>query len=343
MNVRAWLNTISTTSQTLPIVILYVTEGCNLKCSMCFYRNPLPNELTLSEIETLARSLHDYGLRHIVYSGGEPLMRCDFSLICKAFGRYRVKQTLLTNGLLLEKRLADICSYLSEVIVSLDGPTADVHNAIRGVDSFDCIVQGIRQAVSLLGNNKVSIRCVVQKQNFRELGTIVDLARSLGVQRISFLAVDVLSDSFGRTGSEAITPDRMSMLDEQEADEFSDMVEQLIADHTADFESSFISESPAKLRHLVQYFKALNGKCDFPRNVCNAPMVSAVITSTGDVQPCFFLPGFGNIHEKRLDELMKLPEAQFTREQVKHYSLERCKTCVCTLNIQPTQALLNKF
>ncbi len=343
MNIRAWLNTVSTASHTVPIVILYVTEGCNLKCRMCFYRNPLPNELTLSEIETLSQSLHSYGLRHIVYSGGEPLLRRDFPLVCKAFSKYRVKQTLLTNGLLLEKRLPDIASYLHELIVSLDGPTAAAHNAIRGVDSFDGIVQGIRKAVATLGKSKVSLRCVLQKQNFRELANMVTLAKSLDVGRISFLAVDVLSESFGRTGSPTTAPDRTIMLDESEANEFNDIVERLIVDHAQGFSSGLISESPAKLRHIAQYFKALNGMCGFPRNVCNAPMVSAVITSTGEVKPCFFLPEFGNIHEQRVDELLQRPEARFVREQVKQYSLERCKTCVCTLNMQPVQAFLNKF
>ena len=343
MNIRAWLNTLSTTTHTLPIVILYVTEGCNLKCRMCSYRNPLPNELTLSEIETLAQTLHEYGLRHIVYSGGEPLMRSDFPLICKTFGRFPVKQTVLTNGLLLEKRLEDIHSTLTEIVVSLDGATAEVHNAIRGVDSFDRILEGIRKAVSLSGEHSVSIRCVIQKQNFRELGAIVNLARKLHVHRISFLAVDVLSDSFGRTGAGALIPNDLIMLDAKETAMFREFVEQVIVEHAHDFESRFISESPEKLRHLANYFGALNGMNDFPRNMCNAPMVSAVITSSGDVQPCFFLPAFGNIRERRLDEVMNSPEAKFTREQVEKYSLDRCKTCVCTLYTRPQNALRNRF
>ena len=343
MSVRAWLNTLSTTSHTLPIVILYVTEGCNLKCRMCSYRNPLPNELTFSEIETLAQTLHEYGLRHIVYSGGEPLLRRDFPLICKSFSRFPVKQTLLTNGLLLEKRLAEIHSSLTEIVVSLDGATAEVHDAIRGVDSFERILEGVRRAVSLPGKHSVSIRCVIQKQNFREIEAMVNLAKALRVHRISFLAVDVLSDSFGRTGAGAQVPNDLLMLDSKETAMFRELVEKVIVEHGPDFESKFISESPEKLRHLVNYFGALNGMNNFPRNICNAPMLSAVITSDGDVQPCFFLPAFGNIHEKRLVEAMNSPEAKFIREEVEKYSLDRCKTCVCTLYARPLNALRNRF
>ena len=342
MNIRAWLNILSTGSYTLPIVTLYVTEGCNLKCVMCSYRDSLPNELSLLEIENLASRLHEYGLRHIVYSGGEPLTRRDFPLICKIFSRFGVKQTLLTNGLLLEKRLDEIQNYCTEIIISLDGATADVHNGIRGVDSFDLILRGIRKAVSMAGTFSVSTRCVIQKKNFREIGEIVDLAKSLSVHRVSFLAADVFSGSFGRKAS-GVPSLHAIALDDEETEQFRILVEQLITEHPADFEKHFISESPEKLRHIVNYFKALNGKHDFPRTTCNAPMTSAVITATGEILPCFFLPSWSNIHEHRVDEVLQSFEAQLTREQVKSYSLERCKTCVCTLNIRPVDALLDKF
>src|SRR5258706_13493155 len=107
MNIKAFLNTVSDRAKTLPIVILYVTEECNLKCITCSYRNAMPGELTLDEIKSLAAELKNLGLRHIVYSGGEPLLRRDFPEICEAFASPGVKQSMLTNGLLLEKRIHD--------------------------------------------------------------------------------------------------------------------------------------------------------------------------------------------------------------------------------------------
>src|SRR5207302_8258574 len=130
MNFKAWLNTLAASSHTLPIVILYVTEGCNLRCCMCSYRKARPDELSIIEIERLACTLADYGLRHIVFSGGEPLLRRDFPAICKIFSQYGVQETLLTNGLLLDKRLHEIRTFLTEIIVSLDGATAGTHDTI---------------------------------------------------------------------------------------------------------------------------------------------------------------------------------------------------------------------
>ena len=344
MNFKAWLNTLSASSHTLPIVILYVTEGCNLRCCMCSYRKARPDELSIIEIERLACTLADYGLRHIVFSGGEPLLRRDFPAICKIFGRYGVQETLLTNGLLLDKRLHEIRTFLTEIIVSLDGATAGTHDTIRGGISFEQLLAGIRSAVkSSPGPARVSIRTVVQKQNYRELAQLIALAKSLGVRRISFLAADLLSDGFGRDGKGPPAHSDSISLTAEEVLEFRAIVDAIVSTYRTEFRTGFISESPDKLYHIVDYFGALIGRNPFPSNACNAPMVSAVITSTGDLLPCYFLPRFGNARETNLEQTLNNDTIIDTRRKVRDYVLERCQTCVCTLRKSSVAALLDRF
>ncbi len=343
MNVKAFLNTVSSRAFSLPIVILYVTEGCNLQCITCSYRQALAGELTLEEIKDLAHSLARFGLKHIVYSGGEPLLRRDFPQICTVFGELGVKQSLLTNGLLLEKRLTELHGFFSEVIVSIDGPDQATHNDIRGIQSFNQILKGVTLATETKGFALVSIRTVIQKKNFRKIMEMVDFARSMNVDRISFLAADVLSQSFGRDRSGAVAPNTSIMLDEQETAEFRQIVEKMIARYKNEIENWFISESPGKLMHLVQYFEALTGGATFPRNICNAPTVSAVITSTGDVQPCYFLPSYSNVRSNEIPTLANSEHIRSVRRDVRDYKLERCQSCVCTLNVNSIPALLDKF
>jgi len=379
MNFKAFLNTIGSSARTLPIVILYVTESCNLKCITCSYREALPGELSLNEIKELASQLNKLGLRHIVFSGGEPLLRKDFAEICKSFSEFNVKQSLLTNGLLLEKRVKEIYKYFSEIIVSVDGAYAETHNPIRGVNSFDLIMKGITTALSLPGIKDISIRTVIQKSNFRQIGDMVRLAKSLGVKRISFLSADVLPGAFGRIpgnriidkyhgenfakdngidgatspnsaqfiphfgAGHAMTNQQDILLNEDEIKEFRQIIQKLSIENKADFDSGFISESSAKLFHMADYFEAHTGKSGFPKTSCNAPMMSAVITSTGEVQPCFFLPAFGNIRKNSVKELINCESVRETRMKVKNYKMERCKTCVCTLTVSSKAALYNRF
>lgn len=343
MNIPAFLNTVTTRNFSLPIVILYVTAGCNLRCIMCSYRDPLPHELTLDELRGLATKLHELGLRHIVYSGGEPLTRRDFPSICEIFRTINAKQSLLTNGLLLYKRYEEIQPFLSEIIISLDGPTGKTHNRIRGLEAFDQIVKGIQKVLSSTPRPKVSIRTVIQKSNFREIGKMVDLAKSLSVNRISFLAADVLSDAFHRDGAGLVAERGEIMLNADETCEFRNIINEFISKYQTDINNRFVSENPEKLFHLVQYFEALVGKSPFPRNVCNAPMVSTVITSTGELLPCFFLPSVGNIRSASIDKLLNNVELQNTRHEVKEYTLQRCRECVCTLKVSPSSALMDRF
>ena len=342
MNVNAFLNTLSNQSRTLPIVILYVTEGCNLQCIMCSYRTPSPNELSISDLRALAEQLCEFGLQHIVYSGGEPLTRRDFENICDIFEEKGVKQTLLTNGLLLEKR-SDLMRYFSEVIVSLDGSTPEIHDSIRGVRSFDQILRGLNKVIQGPARPLVSLRSVIQKRNFRNLPAIVELGKSIGADRISFLAADVLSDAFSRGPKDSPGPDRSIILDGQEIREYQTIVDEMTLKFKDEFETGFIAESPLKLHNIAKYFGAVLGIRPFPVNRCNAPMISAVVTSTGEIKPCFFLPAFGNVGSNPVSDLKKSESARLIRSDVRDYRLERCRTCVCTLYKSPSSAMMDKF
>ncbi len=343
MNIKAFRSTISNKSYTLPIAILYVTEGCNLQCIMCSYRDPRPDELSLSEIQSLASSLHHYGLRHIVFSGGEPLLRKDFPQISNAFSSLGIKQTLLTNGLLLNKRYHEVKDAFSELIISIDGPDATTHNSIRGIDAFSQIVKGIESVLTSSPKQDISIRTVLQKKNYYRLPDMIRFAKSVGVSRISFLAADVLSESFGRYDHELVKNKEDIILNEADIASFRKIIDETSQHFKSEFDSKFISESPDKLHKLASYYEALLGNNEFPTVLCNAPNISMVIQSNGEIMPCFFLPEFGNIRSGTPEKLLNSTSIQETRTQVQQCKLERCKTCVCSLYISPKQALMNRF
>ncbi|HTO94467.1 MAG TPA: radical SAM protein, partial [Bacteroidota bacterium] len=317
--------------------------ACNLRCISCSYRAAPPGELTLDEIAALARSLMAGGLRHIVYSGGEPLTRRDFPDISALFARGNVRQTLLTNGLLLEKRFSEISPFLDEFIVSLDGADAATHDAIRGVESFERIVRGIRRLSEAGRGRDVAIRTVVQKRNFRSLPGIVALARALGAGRVSFLAADTRSAGFGRLERGPAAPAEAMTLDEAETQEFRAVLAGMRTTCGREFEEGFIDQSPARLGDIAAYFEALIGARPFPPTLCNAPMVSAVITSRGDVLPCYFLPPIGNVRRGAIEGLLNTGAARLTRRAVRARTQAECRTCVCTLHVSPARALADLF
>jgi MoaA/NifB/PqqE/SkfB family radical SAM enzyme len=233
---------------------------------------------------------------------------------------------LLTSGLSLAKHALHAASLFADITVSLDGTDARSYAAIRGLDAFDKVCQGIR-AVSAQGNAPC-LRVTLQRSNFRELPRFVELAKHLGARRVSFLAVDVAnSQAFGRSthssGALPLLPEDLPV--------FERLLKSLERDYAEEFRSGFIAESPAKLRRILEYFIALQGLGDYPSVRCNAPEFSAVIAANGRVQPCFFIGG--PPHAAPLGSLsaaLNSPDMLMLREQIRAGNRAECKTCVCS-------------
>jgi Fe-coproporphyrin III synthase len=117
----------------------------------------------------------------------------------------------------------------------------------------------------------------------------------------------------------------------------ADALEQTIKDSFNKFEDlyigRFIAESPQKMLQIAQYYKAVNGQGIYPTPKCNAPWVSTVVESNGDVLPCFFHKAYGNIYEKDFAEIINSPSSIQFRKELDVTKNETCKKCVCALHI----------
>jgi MoaA/NifB/PqqE/SkfB family radical SAM enzyme len=322
---------------TMPLMVLMAHSRCNCRCVMCdiWRANRNGTELSREEIERHIAVFRRFKVRWVVLSGGEALMHSNLWSLCALLKELPARITLLSTGLLLKRNASDILRWCDEVTVSLDGSPA-VHDAIRRIPrAFDRLAEGVQSLKALDPSFPVTARCVIQRQNFEDLPNIIDAARSIGLDRISFLTVDVSSPAFNREtpwGDERIDEVALSP---NEVTEFERIVEQTIASHAADFESGFVAETPEKLRRLPRYFAALNGYGDFPETVCNAPWVSAVIESDGAVRPCFFHDALGNIHDEPLDTILNSPNAIAFRRGLDVRTNAVCRKCVCTLHLGP--------
>src|SRR5437660_37348 len=118
-----------------------VTRACDLACRHCRAEaapDRDPNELTTAEGLRLLERLAAFGepLPHVILTGGDPLKRHDlFELIAaaRALGLgvsvAPSATPLLTPGALRQLRAAGI----DAISLSLDGSTAERHDAIRAV------------------------------------------------------------------------------------------------------------------------------------------------------------------------------------------------------------------
>jgi len=271
----------------------------------------------------------------VVMSGGEALMHPNFFRLCEIIKSRNINITLLSTGLLLKKFALEIIKKTDEVIVSLDG-SRDVHNKIRNIpNAFEKLKEGVQELKRLNPNFRVTARCVIQRQNFDDFPNIVDAAKEIGLDQISFLTADVTTDAFNRPelwGEEKIGEVSLS---KEQLSLFKEIIESLIRTYSKDFLNRFIAESPEKIRRFYDYYAAFYGLNEFPAVRCNAPWVSAVIEADGSVRPCFFHEVIGDIRVVSLVDIINSDKSISFRKNIDMSSNEICRKCVCSLNLSP--------
>jgi Fe-coproporphyrin III synthase len=324
------LNEITNRTLTLPLVIFYPTSRCNSRCVSCdWWRSTGLGDLYPEEIRELATSLPALGTRVVAFSGGEPLLRQDVFDAARCFRNEGLSLHLLTSGVLLDRCADDVASEFARVIVSLDAASEALYETIRGIRALEVVEQGVARLRRLAPALPVSARATLHRLNFRELPRLVEHARAMAFDSISFLPADVSSTAFGRYARPAGIK---LTLDPLQVAEFEAVVEDTIASHRDDFESGFIAESPDRLRRLPRYYAALAGEAPFPPVSCNAPWTSVVIEADGSVRPCFFHKAVGNIRTTPLGTIVSRDLPAF-RRGLDLATDPVCVRCVCSMKL----------
>jgi MoaA/NifB/PqqE/SkfB family radical SAM enzyme len=312
--------------ESLPLVTLYLSERCNSRCVTCDYWRHGVKDMTLKSVQRLIPALAALRTRAVLLSGGEPLLNPEWRAIAELLKSRGLALWLLTSGLSLAKHARAAAGLFDSVSVSLDGTCAETYAAIRGLDAFDKVCEGIR-ALGASGR-RAGLRVTLQRSNYRELVRFVTLARELGAASVSFLAVDVSNGhAFARRDA---SPPELALGDEDIV-ELDRLLAELEREHAEHFRTGFIAESPAKLRRIRNYFAALRGQCEFPAVRCNAPEFSAVIGADGRVAPCFFIPGPTLApRAPDLDAALASEPMRALRDAIRAGRRPECERCVCS-------------
>jgi Fe-coproporphyrin III synthase len=313
--------------QRLPLVTLYLTERCNSRCVTCDYWRHGRTDLDTGVVRHLLPSLAQLQTEVALLSGGEPLLNPQWQEIAGLLRSAGLQLWLLTSGLSLAKHARQVAALFQSVTVSIDGTDAATYKAIRGLDAFDHVCTGVRAAVA--AGVPVSVRVTLQRANYRQLPAFVELARSLGAQQVSFLAVDVANPhAFARTDDFA-SDLALHPGDLKELERILSLMER---DYGDEFRSGFIAENPVKLRRIEQYFSAVCERGPYPPVRCNVTEFSAVIGADGRVHPCFFIPGppasraHGDLGEALNGDAMLL-----LRDSIAQGARPECARCVCSM------------
>lgn len=168
------------------IVIWETTQACDLACVHCrACAQPVRSALELStdEAKRLINEVAALQAPVFVLTGGDPLKRPDIFELVEYASTHGVRISLTPSATPLLTREAILqlkhCG-LARLAISLDGPTADIHDAFRRVPgSYDWTLQAIRWAREI--GLPVQINTTITRHNLEHLDSIIALLEQLDI------------------------------------------------------------------------------------------------------------------------------------------------------------------
>ena len=302
-----------------------ITSKCNMECLHCASNinpnSPKNNELTLDEIKTVCRDLHELDCEEVTLSGGEALLHENWESIAEYLSNLGIRVALISNGLIIDEQMSQRIkkSGIYLTALSLDGMQTS-HNFIRrNPVSF----QRVCRAVPFLKQQKLQVNFVthVNRLNMSELSALEGLAISLGVDvwRIQ------LGSPLGRLGNH---PDLI--LEPEDLPGIADFIVE--AKNRNEIKISvgdnvgYFSYHEAELRR-TQIREGMDFWCG-----CAAGCLNIGIESNGNVKGCLSLQSKqfveGNLRTESLKEIWnKKGNFSYTREFKKEDLHGYCENC----------------
>ncbi|MDP2750209.1 MAG: radical SAM protein, partial [Nanoarchaeota archaeon] len=153
----------------MPLVCFYyVTLKCNCKCEFCNIWQDKENfklkEQSLAEIANNLRDLKKLHVKLIDFTGGEPLLYPNLIEALKLAKKKGFRTTITTNCLLYPKYARALKGLVDLLAISLDSTDEEKHNKIRGVKTFDKVIDTIKLAKQI--KQKLYIIHTVTEDNY---------------------------------------------------------------------------------------------------------------------------------------------------------------------------------
>jgi len=204
---------------------------CNLHCQHCFISCSPHNDtfgfLSLSTVEEMLEESLAWGVREYYFTGGEPFLNRELVPILERtldFG----PATVLTNATVLKdewlQRLQSAeeqSLYTLEFRVSIDGPTPEINDPIRGERTFERAMDGVARMVQYGFLPIITMTRVWDEADDEDVRRrFVDVLKSRGYDRPRLKVLPKLQigaeaeRTCGYSEGDRVTPEMMNGYDE---------------------------------------------------------------------------------------------------------------------------------
>ena len=168
------------------IVIWETTQACDLACVHCRacaqpFRSS--HELTTDEAKRMIDEIAAMQAPLFVMTGGDPLKRPDIYELVEYAAKRGVRPSLTPSAtpLLTRDAVAELkASGLARLAISLDGPSAEIHDSFRRVPgSFQWTLDAVQYAHEV--GLPVQINTTITRHNLQYLDDLIALMEKLGI------------------------------------------------------------------------------------------------------------------------------------------------------------------
>lgn len=178
---------------------LAIDDSCNLSCPSCrtkkiFLKSGKNLSIRIKIADSILEflNLQKHNIHIHVGSDGDPFA----SLVYRHFMRRaedmsHLSFSIQTNGLLVRQmhdRIKNIFSRLKTLNVSVDGASKNTYEHLRRGGSYEKILENLSfiKEIKKRYGFKFILHFIVQRDNYHEMGTMVDLAEQYSADRIWF-------------------------------------------------------------------------------------------------------------------------------------------------------------
>ncbi|MDP2730935.1 MAG: radical SAM protein [Dehalococcoidales bacterium] len=164
-------------------IVWFPTSRCNLSCIHCCAARFLDKgELDENGATRMFREAAEAGTKHIVFCGGEPLLRQDALDLVRLADELGIRCTIASNGsTYTEEALTELAKCNASTIVSIDGANRETHEKIRGKGSWDFVLKAVERMRRV--GNRIFVEMAVNKINYREVADYLAMVQDWGATR----------------------------------------------------------------------------------------------------------------------------------------------------------------
>jgi MoaA/NifB/PqqE/SkfB family radical SAM enzyme len=302
------------------------TNRCDLDCIFCggvlVRQSPeftSKDELPTEEWVRIAKEATRFGVREwLIGGGGEPFMRAGTVIAMVSTIKRMNPQSVIeisTNGTLFSHEAARqlVRWGCDQIQFGVDGPTAQIHDFLRGVDgTFERVTSAIRYLAEVkakLGRQKpiIKMHIVLNSMNYDKLPEMVRLASNLGVNHFAAAAMRVDDGNRSRVERAGL---RLNDEQKNRIHKIWKKVEKIATNLNINLGPVFCEGMEEVSKTMVYKSSARFRQKSISRFLaafCFAPFYSLIVDWAGNVGPCACGGSIhnptNNLHVKSIEEV----------------------------------------